>query len=36
MTAGAFRAESAATFGDGTAVRELDVVYSSPPATRCA
>ncbi|MFJ9002805.1 hypothetical protein ACIRG8_31200 [Streptomyces sp. NPDC102359] len=30
VTAGAFRAESAATFGDGTAVRELDVVYSSP------
>ncbi|MEV1026416.1 hypothetical protein [Streptomyces sp. NPDC050264] len=30
VTAGAFRAESAATFGDGVAVRELDVVYTSP------
>ncbi|MCQ9134372.1 hypothetical protein [Streptomyces hilarionis] len=30
VTAGVFRAESAATFGDGAAVRELDVVYSSP------
>ncbi|MDT6987515.1 hypothetical protein ACFSUJ_33815 [Streptomyces lusitanus] len=30
VTAGQFRAESAATFGDGATVRELDVVYSSP------
>lgn len=30
VTVGDFRAESAATFGDGDAVRELDVVYSSP------
>jgi hypothetical protein len=30
VAAGEFRAESAATFGDGADVRELDVVYSSP------
>ncbi|KOG26233.1 MULTISPECIES: hypothetical protein [Streptomyces] len=30
VTAGGFRAESAATFGDGAAVRELEVVYASP------
>ncbi|MFJ8194843.1 hypothetical protein ACIQ8D_34615 [Streptomyces sp. NPDC096094] len=30
VAAGEFRAESAATFGDGVTVRELDVVYSSP------
>ncbi|MFF0792396.1 hypothetical protein [Streptomyces spiralis] len=30
VTAGQFTAQSAAAFGDGAAVRELDVVYSSP------
>jgi hypothetical protein len=30
VSVGEFRAESAATFGDGSAVRELDVVYLSP------
>lgn len=29
-SAGGFRAESAATFGDGAAIRELEVVYTSP------
>ncbi|MFI9547096.1 hypothetical protein ACIHAR_24745 [Streptomyces sp. NPDC052016] len=29
VSAGAFHADSAATFGDGSAVRELDVVYAS-------
>ncbi|MCG7527309.1 hypothetical protein MHW47_23075 [Streptomyces sp. OfavH-34-F] len=30
VSVGGHRADSAATFGDGTAVRELDVVYTSP------
>ncbi|MFD9520416.1 hypothetical protein [Streptomyces sp. NPDC059979] len=30
VSAGGFRADSAATFGDGADVRELDVVYASP------
>ncbi|WP_030186458.1 hypothetical protein [Streptomyces sp. NRRL S-813] len=30
VTAGEFTAQSAAAFGDGAAVRELDVVYSAP------
>ncbi|MFI8105667.1 hypothetical protein [Streptomyces sp. NPDC086023] len=29
LSVGAYRADSAATFGDGAAVRELDVVYAS-------
>ncbi|MER5382881.1 hypothetical protein ABT040_21795 [Streptomyces sp. NPDC002688] len=30
LTAGPFHADSAATYGDGTTVRELDVVYATP------